>query len=253
MGFSCSFLHNQTYTADDVNRAFSHLTTQGVSLFADTGDTLTDLNTAVSNLIENGVDLFNNDSCKVEKVIDGQYKVLPGTAFMPNGEAITVDTDGYTFLVDTGTALNVIMEVDANIGQIRTTTESTPTNGILLATIEADGTVTDKRTCAKTKVAPATANIHVEYTGEFRFSPAGIAVPYEIDVGWPGFSAVGIYNTESTTDTAFSILTDNVEVGVIKLDGDRRMYITKSGSKVTIRTYLAGTGGASGTYTLIFV
>ena len=109
MGYVCNFLSNKVYTAEDVNRAFARLTTQGVSLFNDTGQPLADLNTATANLLDSGVELYNMDACKVIKTGSGAYKVLPGTAFMPQGQAITVDTDGYSFTAAEGTAYSVII------------------------------------------------------------------------------------------------------------------------------------------------
>ncbi len=99
MGFTCRFLHNQVYSAQDVNQAFSRLTSQGVSLFSDTGNPLTDLNTAVSNLVTDGIEL-DYDACKVVSTGGGSYKVMPGTAIMPNGEMITVDTGVYIYCRD---------------------------------------------------------------------------------------------------------------------------------------------------------
>lgn len=193
MGYVCNFLSNQTYTADDVNKAFSRLTTQGVSLFSDTGQPLADLNTATANLVGSGVELYNLDACKVIKTGADAYKVMPGTAFMPQGQAITVDAEGYSFTASEGTAYSVIMFAAANTGVITARAGDLPSNSILLATISADGTVTDRRTYAKTKVAPATANIVIEkQTGQFSMN----RTDYEsvnVDVGYSAFSYVRLW------------------------------------------------------------
>ena len=84
MGLKKYFMDNETYGADDVNAAFSHLVTSGVSLFDGTKSLISELDEAVSDTVNSGVDTYNEDSCKVVYE-NGAYSVKPGVCFMPNG------------------------------------------------------------------------------------------------------------------------------------------------------------------------
>lgn len=245
MGYECNFLSNKIYTAEDVNKAFSRLTTQGVSLFADTGQPLVDLNAAVANLATGGVELYNMNACKVVKTGTGAYKVLPGTAFMPQGQAITVDADGYGFTADVGTVYNVVMFAEANAGAIEARTGAPPANGILIAVIAADGTVSDLRTFAKAKVAPATNNISQSITESIHFTPDG--TEYDFDVGWGGFQ--------------YALCQENLGFVQLEEGAAKNLFvtshnwcnITKNGASVNIRA-LANSGyTGTKTVTILFI
>lgn len=251
MGFTCRFLHNQVYSAQEVNQAFSRLTSQGVSLFSDTGDPLTDLNTAVSNLVTDGIEL-DYDACKVVSAGGGSYKVMPGTAIMPNGEMITVDTDGYTFTAGTGTAWDVVMAVEANQGIIRAQTADAPANGILIAQISAAGAVTDRRTFATTKVAPSTGNIVTEEELEMSFL-ASSSNTYTLDVGWGGFNYVLAANKDKSAYKDFIRVENGEEVSYLQVDTSYRIHVTKNGDKVNLRTQHTGVGGGYATVQFTFI
>lgn len=264
MGFTCSFLHNQTYTADDVNKAFARLTTQGVSLFRDTGNALTDLDTAASNLIENGVELFNSDACKVVQIAAEQYKVMPGTAFMPNGEAIVVDEEGHTFAAELGTAWNVVMFVAGNAGYIQAQEDGAPADGITIATIAMDGTITDARTFAKTKVAPATANIVQEISVAIGNVVSSGPTSHTVEIGSAMFNRI-VFLQRKTSSTTYplgtcpgqTVLTDGVESGEINLldNGTCRYTVNlkKDGNilHMDFNKYSGSGGGDAGTITFI--
>ena len=188
------FLDNVVYGAEDVNRAFSRLTTQGVSLFQNTGAPLVDLNTAVSNLVESGVELHNMDACKVVKT-NGEYQVLPGTAWMADGSCITISDEPYHLDITSGAEQYVYFRGNApmNTIDIAVSGSGFPQDALPLALVAADGTVTDRRTYAKTKVAPATGNIVVEkQTGQFYMNTTDY-VSVNVDVGYGAFSHVRLW------------------------------------------------------------
>ena len=191
------FLDNVVYGAEDVNKAFSRLTTQGVSLFQNTGAPLTDLNTAVSNLVESGVALYNIDACKVVKT-DGEYQILPGTAWMADGSCITIADDPYHLDITSGAEQYVYFRGNApmNTIDIAVSGSGFPQDAVPLALVAANGTVSDRRIYAKTKVAPATGNIVIEkQTGQFSMN----GTDYEsvnVDVGYSAFSHVRLWYDE---------------------------------------------------------
>lgn len=253
MGFTCRFLHNQVYSAQEVNQAFSRLTSQGVSLFSDTGNPLTDLNTAVSNLVTDGIEL-DYDACKVVSAGGGSYKVMPGTAIMPNGEMITVDTDGYTFTAGTGTAWDVVMAVEANQGIIRAQTADAPANGILIAQISAAGAVTDRRTFATTKVAPSTGNIYREYSipDTTLTSSMGGTVLETFDAGSPWFQYILVTNKDGkAVSGGHQKLTEGVKTEFMKANPNDEtinsvlLSFQKRGQNIDIYAKIEGVGAST--------
>ena len=103
MGFSCSFMDNKSYGADDINLILSKLTTQGISLFkyADGDNPLIALNDAVNSFTGPGIEYYNPSSCMLEYLAPteenayAQFRILPGNAFMYDGSIITIDENGY--------------------------------------------------------------------------------------------------------------------------------------------------------------
>lgn len=239
MGYKCLFLSNETYSAEDVNTAFSRLTAQGVSLFNDTGNPLMDLNTAISQYVEPGVGLYNNDACKVT-VSGGVYKVSEGTIWLSDGTSIVVNGDGHELDVKVGTVQYVyaVSQPVVNSAAIVISSIEGGANTVPLATISANGTIADTRVFATTKVAPVGGNLYITRIVN------GIHIDYStsltLDFGWSGFTKItcgrkglGPY-TLSVTDF---LLGDNyVRIHDITspTSGFRTANITKSGSLVTL-------------------
>lgn len=98
MGISYSFMDNCTYGADDINSAFSKLTTQGVSMFlySEGDNPLISLNDAVSSIASPGVEYYNFDACKVTYDAENKkYYIMQGNAFMHDGTIVSIDNEGY--------------------------------------------------------------------------------------------------------------------------------------------------------------
>lgn len=164
MGYVCKFLDNESYSAQDVNDAFARLTTEGVSLFTDSGNTLEDLNTAISELTDAGVDSFNADACRVTRA-EGTYKLMPGTAFMPDGSMIIIDGDGEELEIP-GSKMSYICfyrNSAKNTIEISVSSDDvlySRANSVPLAVIGANGEITDTRIFAKSKLAPCSGNTY---------------------------------------------------------------------------------------------
>ncbi len=186
MGYTCQLMSNKTYSAQDINKIFSMLTTQGVSLFNYTqGDNpLIDINTAVANFTTPGVEFYNSDACKVTyNDTDDSFMILKGNAFMIDGSSISIDEEGYDITEEIKTirknSTNLIYvyfyrDVASNVVDICVTDDSSElesTAVVKLAEINSDGNIFDLRTFAKTKLAPCTSNIFETVNlGTFRIS-----------------------------------------------------------------------------------
>ena len=179
MGLTYSFMDNSSYGADDINKVFSKLTTQGVSLFnySDGDNPLISLNEAVSNFVNPGIENFNPEACKVlytpseKENTFGNFNILRGNAFMYDGAIITVDDDGY----DISDEVRIIRQtsendiyvyfyrnVPNNSVDVCVTVDDSLINAketVILAKISGSDNVFDMRRFATTKVAPCSANV----------------------------------------------------------------------------------------------
>ena len=102
------FTDNTTYGADDMNAAFSHLISSGVTNF-DTETALTQsTQDAVAAIASAGVGTDTPGGCLVVET-DGIYKVSEGVCFL---------SDGSHFAVDSGGADNSAILANAQSGRI---------------------------------------------------------------------------------------------------------------------------------------
>lgn len=174
MSIRCSFMDNTVYGADDINFALSRLTTQGISLFgySDEDNPLLSLNNAVASLTESGVELYNTSACKVSyDSANNTFSILPGTAFMFDGSFISIDSEPYDITQSITeirkSSENVITvylyrNTPSNTIEIKLTDDSTQIDSeksVILAEISNNNKILDKRTFAKSKIAPASSNI----------------------------------------------------------------------------------------------
>ena len=149
MGYKCSFMDNESYTAQDVNDTIARIAGDGVA-FSNAGNTLSDLNTAIAGIVDSGTQLCG---CGVT-VTDGMYKIGAGTCFMGDGSQITFDADGYEFTPEAEVKNYVYVKRNAVENTIDVIVSQTAGSGdfVPLAEIEADGTVSDTRKFATAKV-----------------------------------------------------------------------------------------------------
>ena len=247
MAFKGYFLDNESYSADDVNNAFSHLTTQGVSLFSDTGSVISDINAALAALTSGGVDIYNTESCMVYKAGE-LYMVKKGVCFLHDGAFVVVDDDGYTLKITEG-VLNYVYALHdplKNECGIFVSTYSVPENAVLLAEIDAEGKITDKRVFSQAKIAVPTVNITESKKLSLSY-PSGTGSGYTyneeaFDVGFGGFNYVrALYDDE----LYFVYIGDNEKREFIETSGGNS-WIRKEGNSLVITT---GTWGNYGSRT----
>lgn len=156
MGYTYDFMDNATYGADDLNRAMSRFVTSGI---ADAFEDNVSYNTSklcevTQRLYAPGVVPEHISTLKVSRVSDSEIYIAPGLAFFENGSTITVDSEGVRLSYLAGEKNYVYLKADpANNRNLPMCTTEPPTGDIvMLAQIEPDGAVTDKRTYAKGKV-----------------------------------------------------------------------------------------------------
>lgn len=230
MAYKCFFMSNKTYSASDVNQMFARLTSQGVSLFDVSGNgTLIDINTAVSNFTGAGVELYNPDACKVVSEGEG-YKVSPGCLWLPDGMCVEIDSDGYDLTVENGKTQYIYVESQpvTNSAAVVVSDTEGGADSVPLAEISADGEIADTRTFAKTKLAPATANISVEKT--ISITLTGSAPSQYEEIGFSGFSFLFYFSPVSKRDKITDLSDGESHTIALSSISGRNISVQKQGS-----------------------
>ncbi|MBE7015566.1 MAG: hypothetical protein E7417_01945 [Ruminococcaceae bacterium] len=196
MGYRCSFMDNEVYSAQDVNERFACMFTEGVSL-ADGENLLADLNQITSEVATAGV---IQDSCKVVKTDTG-YKILKGSAIMPDGSGITFDDQGYEFTAEYGVYQYVYLRRNEPYNRIDVvvSTEAPDENCVSLAHITATGLVSDHRKYAQTKLISTQESTLRKVTKEFLSSNSYVCET--IDFGSGAFTYFAILDGKIKTAT----------------------------------------------------
>lgn len=157
--------YDNAYGVDDVNAIVSNLVGAGVAPFP-SGDTysVSELNSLTSALVAEGTSL---DGLKVS-LAEGKIHVAQGIGYFENGATIVVDADGEELDYKVAETLYVYAEYNQALntcGFCVSESEPVSSTGIyvlILATIVADGTVTDKRVFAQSKVATLGKNAYFD-------------------------------------------------------------------------------------------
>ncbi|GEM_PF-5714825 len=156
MSYTYGFSDNVSYGTDAVNSILKNLVSDGVNLFQEgVSYTPASLNQITNEVTEAGVSSAYTSSCRVENAAESGYlKILPGTAFFNDGSTITVDSDGVKLAVIPGTKNYIYFEkstIDGSAAPKISTTS--PGSGAVKLAEYNNGTITDCRTYAKSKIS----------------------------------------------------------------------------------------------------
>jgi hypothetical protein len=221
MSYKFSFADNVKYSAADVNNITKRLVTSGIEDSFENGVAYN-----ISRFNEAGQLLYTSgvvpESCLTLKVVpssDGKIIINPGCAFFNDGSVIEV-TEGGEELSYTKDAFNYVYLKNnleaANVSYPCCSVEAPEGDYVMLATIEENGVISDKRTYAHGKL-PGYQSVteglmfmdeKVELilsersvaSGEFSFDIGGNKFKYIIAIGKIGDSTqretVSIYRIE---------------------------------------------------------
>lgn len=247
MAYKCSFLDNETYSAQDVNDIFARITSGGV-IFSDTGYTLGDLNTVQSNIADGGV-VRDTNSCKVLK--DGnKYKISKGACFMNDGSAIIFDDDGYEIEI-TDDVLNYVYlkrNVVANTIDVVVSESAGDADSIPLAEINYRGEISDRRKYARAKVDLAVSDKIRNFTVYIPACTSSSSETIPVDMGdndysyaimWDGKM---VYSGEETGRVSCgknlaTLIEDDVvatPIGVDESTQNEKVYFMKKGQMLHV-------------------
>ncbi len=157
MAYKYSFADNEIYGASDINAITKRLVTSGVE------DSFTDgvaynasrFNDAGKLLYTSGAVPESYLSLKVEDAGDGKILINPGKAFFDDGAVIEIEEGGETLPYVSGSKNYVYLKndlINTNRCYPCCTVAEPEGDYVLLAEIDANGAITDKRTYARGKL-----------------------------------------------------------------------------------------------------
>ena len=164
MAINYSFIDGALYGTDDINSIAQNLTGAGVMPFtAKDSYNVSDLNALTSGLVSTGVQL-DGCKCSVENAGTAEMlvRVAKGIVFFESGVSLTVDEEGYIVAITPNTAGYVYAHYSPSLPKADIVFgDQLPTDGeyVLLAEVLEDGSIMDKRTYAKSKVATMGKNV----------------------------------------------------------------------------------------------
>lgn len=155
--YTYGFFDNQTIGVDDLNKITADVVSGGVSaVYSENTFSATEINDSNAALYTGGV-VPQTDTClKVIKSND-KYIINPGVAFFDDGTKMEILAGGEEITVTSGSVNYVYLVSDSNAMKCYvdvTQTEKTDSSGqyVYLASIDAEGNITDKRTYAAGKM-----------------------------------------------------------------------------------------------------
>ena len=206
MGIKYSFVDNAVYGIEDINDITKSIVGAGIAPFVSKDSyNVSDLNVLTSALVEAGTQL-DGCKCSVENAgtTEMTVKVSQGVIFFESGVRMTVDEEGYTVSVTPNTAGYVFAHYNPSLQKADIVFDAElPTDGeyVNLAKISADGTISDKRDFARSKVGTLGENCAVSFTASsennYRYSGDLSRFNYAL--------LLGVYSSGYTYYGAFDI------------------------------------------------
>ncbi len=172
MSYEYSFCDNGIYGAEDLNNLVKSLVSSGVEdVFSDgVAYNASDLNGVINMLYTGGVVPETVETLRVIKQEEGLVSISPGGAFFADGSRIRItEAELLSYVVGEKNYVYLKQDLDEQNRSYPACTTDAPTGDfVLLAEIEADGTLVDKRTYAMGKVPGYQSNVnrsmHLEYS-----------------------------------------------------------------------------------------
>lgn len=260
MGYKCSFLDNESYDASDVSHAFSRLTTEGVLAYPKTETVAAALNALTAEVATEGVGEYG---AMAVTVTDTTVTASEGTAFFKSGVAVEIDSDGMEAERPEGECyVALIYEEARNRVVLYAGSEEASGDFVPLAKIGGDGTVTDMRKYARTKLIPNSANVLYEFSVDFPSFKTYLtsdgavktyALPhtdynYLILKSWEG-PDISYYKRGEVADISG---TDATELYLSRSSNNFRLYVQRDGDVLKLAA-LGSAGGSKMTFHLILV
>lgn len=187
--YKYSFFDNQTVGVDHLNEITKRVVSGGISaVYSGVDFNVSDINDTNKAILTGGVVPETDTNLKVTAIGSGRYLINPGLCFFNNGTTMEVLSGGEEISAPLGTKRYVYLVSDANkmacFVEILTSPKQTG-EFLLLAVINADGTITDKRTYARGKVPgfyASSENMEMNITETYTRVLGQATMGYDIEV-----------------------------------------------------------------------
>ena len=241
MSYKFSFADNATYDAEDVNAITRRLVTSGVAedfTFSFTDGkpyNMSSFNEAGKLLYTSGAVPESYASLKVSKVSDEEILINPGMAFFDDGAVIEIEAGGQTLSYVSGVKNYVYLKNelnDKNICYPYCGIDAPSGDCVLLAEIDENGVISDKRTYARGKLpgyqsvsgeimviderithTPTGTGFSSTTSGSYTFDIGNNSYEYILaitpDYGDYGYDVLGIYNISEGTYISFRVVNNS--------------------------------------------
>lgn len=167
MSYKVSFLDNQSVTAQDLNDIGEGMPNVSYQTFQDgTPYGVDDLNDITASLMNPGVAKNYGLMCSTS-ISNGVVHINAGRAFFASGATITVDNSGIDLTVPESNQMQYVYffySANGNIAGAKIAETKAETDTVELATISANGTLTDTRQYAYNKNASILPNQYYDDT-----------------------------------------------------------------------------------------
>lgn len=164
MSYQYRFLDDVPYGIEDLNNLVKSFTTGGVNVYSGTSGQLNDMTAA---LVGSGTQSWS-DACKAV-IYNSQIKLNPGVVFFDDGSSLTIESGGE--ILPNGRYIYIKKDGEDS----RPVSSSTPpASGDVPIAEYANGTLTDKRKYAFSKVAGLGTGVYyqTELNGTYSVNPA---------------------------------------------------------------------------------
>jgi len=204
MSFTGSFFDESEYNASDINTVISKLVTSGIQDPFEDGIpyNITRLNGIVKNYAFPGVVPDTEGSCKcTTNPSVSKVRIAPGTAFFLDGSTITI-TESHEMTYDHQHTNYVFFKHDLILNCNVPACETTEPSGdiVLLAVVDKNGKVTDKRTYARGRINGVQNSSEAQCVFELTHSPSKEPSP-TLDTGKRKITAVYGFFVDSFTSS----------------------------------------------------
>ncbi len=254
MGYKYSFIDNETYGTDDINAAISRLTTSGVTICPTDENLINAMNDVTSEVASDGVE-YDPASCTVTEGDEGFIEIRKGTAFFDDGVTITIDEEGIVIPKENGSYVYLYHDIESNSCYAKTSAELPDMRCVLLAYIDDDGVITDKRKYATSKLAPNSPHNFYSYKSDVFFNTfidTGDHYMFSINVGHPNFTYMGFNNSQWST-MGIGKFGEDGYTPYMKLGSEHRATIRFKKVDTVAEMYLKQNNDANYTYGVEFI
>lgn len=236
--YKYSFFDNQLIGVDHLNEITKRLVSGGISAVYSGADfNVSEINNSNMALLTGGVVPGSDFNLKITALGGTRYLINKGVCFFDDGTSMEILTGGEEISVPAGSTRYIYLTSDKNQMKCYPEVLSSPKQTgqfVYLGIVNADGSITDKRTYARGKVPgfyASTENLEVNVTKEYSKGEVYNNMTIEVPVGNGNFKHLlieGVLNRYGSSALIYCDFENGVGVTPVSLSvegGANQMYL----------------------------